>query len=78
MVHLRKYDCEVFQSTFEITRALFPKKQFSKTGVNFSDFSKFLKTFSDYDSQKMDQRVTHEPVFVTPDGRFKSSILSSL
>ena len=75
---MRKYDFEVFQGIFEITRVLFPKKQFSETCKNFSDFFDFLKTFSDYNSQKMDQRVTHEPVFVTPDGRLKVRILSNL
>ena len=41
--------------------------------TNFSDFCNFWKTFSDDDSQKKDQRVIHEPVFVTHDWQLEGN-----
>ena len=44
--------------------------------TNFSDFCNFWKTFSDDNSQKKDQRVIHEPVFVTHDWQLEGNIPS--
>jgi len=55
---------------------LFPKKQFSEDALISVIFATFEKHFLMIIPKKKDQRVIHEPVFVTHDWQLEGNIPS--